>query len=90
MAISNAAYFIDPRNGNQQAVALYTDGSTAIWDRLPANARQAAAIGLTSIAIKFCTAAISGTITQAGRHRLIHDFGCNCTIGVIRCRSIKH
>jgi hypothetical protein len=30
--ISRIRYFINPVNGNQQAVVLYSDGSTVIWD----------------------------------------------------------
>jgi hypothetical protein len=33
VAIERSAYFIDQNSGDEQAVILYTDGSTAIWDR---------------------------------------------------------
>jgi hypothetical protein len=33
MPISRAAYFINPNNNDQQAVVLYSNGSTEIWDR---------------------------------------------------------
>jgi hypothetical protein len=32
MPIAKVRYFINPVNGDKQAVVLYTDGSTAIWD----------------------------------------------------------
>lgn len=42
MAIAREAYFRNPGNGNQQAVVLYTDGSTVIWD---SNGRKRASAG---------------------------------------------
>jgi hypothetical protein len=32
VAITKAKYFVNPANGDKQAVVLYSDGSTEIWD----------------------------------------------------------
>jgi hypothetical protein len=32
MTIARQKYFVNPVNGDKQAVVLYTDGTTEIWD----------------------------------------------------------